>query len=199
VLGCGRSVEAVIQLCQQFPAPHDFAVVDVANDGQVGTWVKRLLKDGDAPDLVVNNAAVINRPAPLWDVPPEEFDRVIDINVKGVANVLRYVVPAMVRRKSGVIVNLSSGWGRSVDAEVGPYCATKWAIEGLTKALAEELPDDMAAIPLNPGIIDTEMLRASFGDEAGQYPNADTWSRKAAPFVLQLGPRHNGQSLTVPT
>jgi len=62
-------------------------------------------------------------------------------------------VPAMVRRGQGVIVNFSSGWGRSTDAGVAPYCATKWAIEGLTQALAQELPPGMAAVPLNPGII----------------------------------------------
>jgi NAD(P)-dependent dehydrogenase (short-subunit alcohol dehydrogenase family) len=104
----------------------------------------------------------------------------------------------MVERKTGVIVNLSSGWGRSASAEVAPYCASKWAIEGLTKALAEELPRGMAAIPLNPGVINTDMLRASFGDSAGRYPDADAWSRKAAPFLLQLGTKHNGQSVSVP-
>jgi NADP-dependent 3-hydroxy acid dehydrogenase YdfG len=60
----------------------------------------------------------------------------IDVNIKGVANVIRYFVPAMIERGSGVIVNFSSYWGRSTAAEVAPYCATKWAIEGLTRALA---------------------------------------------------------------
>jgi len=68
--------------------------------------------------------------------------------VKGTANVIRYFVPDMVRRKSGVIVNFSSGWGRSTDAEVAPYCASKWAIEGLTQALSQELPSGMAAVPV---------------------------------------------------
>ena len=57
----------------------------------------------------------------------------------------------MVAKKRGVIVNLSSGWGRSVAPEVGPYCMSKWAIEGLTKAMAEELPPGMAAVPGNVG------------------------------------------------
>ena len=64
----------------------------------------------------------------------------MDVNVKGVANVIRAFVPAMVAKKRGVIVNLSSGWGRSTAAEVAPYCATKYAIEGLTLSLAQELP-----------------------------------------------------------
>ncbi|MBV9125505.1 MAG: SDR family NAD(P)-dependent oxidoreductase, partial [Planctomycetes bacterium] len=99
----------------------------------------------------------------------------------------------------GVIVNFSSGWGRSTSAEVAPYCATKWAIEGLTKALAEELPPGMAAVPLNPGIIDTAMLRECFGADAAHYPRAEDWSRQAVPFLLRLGPGDNGKSLTVPS
>jgi NAD(P)-dependent dehydrogenase (short-subunit alcohol dehydrogenase family) len=76
----------------------------------------------------------------------------------------------MIRRGSGVIVNFSSGWGRSVSAEVAPYCASKWAVERLTRALAEELPSGLAAVPLNPGIINTEMLQSCFGADAQNYP-----------------------------
>ncbi|MGD9855185.1 MAG: oxidoreductase, partial [Planctomycetaceae bacterium] len=59
------------------------------------------------------------------------------------------------------------------------------------------LPSGMAAVPLNPGIIDTQMLRSCFGGAAGNYPDADRWSRRAVPFLLSLGPQHNGQPLTV--
>lgn len=102
----------------------------------------------------------MNRNAPLWKVPVQEFDAVIDVNIKGTANVLRHFVPAMVKAGRGIIVNFSSGWSRAVDAEVAPYCATKWAVEGLTRALALELPAGLAAVPRNPGIIDTAMLRS---------------------------------------
>jgi NAD(P)-dependent dehydrogenase (short-subunit alcohol dehydrogenase family) len=105
----------------------------------------------------------------------------------------------MVKRASGVIVNLSSGWGRSTSPQVGPYCTTKWAIEGLTRALADELPYGMAAIPLNPGIIDTDMLRLCFGSSASSYPTPESWARKAAPFLLDLGPEDNGDPLTAPS
>src|SRR5262249_47620774 len=139
-----------------------------------------------------------NANAPLWDVPADEFDRLIDVNIKGVANVIRAFVPAMIARGSGVIVNFSSGWGRSTSPEVAPYCASKYAIEGLTLALAQELPRGLAAVPLNPGIIDTEMLRSCFGDGAASYPSPQRWAEKAVPFLLGLGLRHNGQSLTAP-
>ena len=198
VLGCGRSEKEIGQLRKRFGPPHDFAVVDVSVDEQVAAWAKRILKSRAAPDLLLNNAGLINRNAPLWLVGAREFSDVIDVNLKGTANVIRHFVPEMVKRKSGVIVNFSSGWGRSTAAEVAPYCATKWAIEGLTQALAQELPPGMAAVPLNPGIINTDMLRSCFGGSASSYPAPAEWAKIAAPFLLQLGPADNGRPLTVP-
>lgn len=197
VCGCARTAEAIAELDRHYAAPHRFAVVDVSSDVEVRAWAKDILADGP-PDLLVNNAALINRNAPLWEVPEEEFSRVIDVNIKGVVNVLRHFVPAMIGRGRGVIVNISSSWGRSVSREVAPYCATKWAIEGLTRALAEELPSGMAAIPLNPGIIDTEMLQTCWGDGAHNYPGPVDWARRAVTMLLKLGPKDNGQPLSVP-
>lgn len=198
VLGCGRSAAELDLLQRRFRSPHDFAAVDVARRDRVQEWADRLLSAYGAPDLLLNNAAVINANAPLWQVPADDFDRLIDINIKGVANVLRSFLPAMIARGRGVLVNFSSGWGRSTSPEVAPYCASKYAIEGLTLALAQELPPGLSAVPLNPGIIDTEMLRSCFGDAAGQYASAAEWAKRAASFVLKLGPGDNGKSLTVP-
>jgi NAD(P)-dependent dehydrogenase (short-subunit alcohol dehydrogenase family) len=198
VAGCGRSESAVAELSRRYGKPQRFHAVDVADDRAVQQWAREVLAELGAPDLLINNAAMINRNAPLWKVPAGEFSDVIDVNIKGVASVIRAFVPAMIERGTGVIVNLSSGWGRSTSPEVAPYCATKWGIEGLTQALAQELPDGIAAIPLNPGIVNTEMLQSCFGKGASSYPDAEAWSRGAAPFLLKLGPRDNGQSLTVP-
>lgn len=197
VAGCGRGSEGILDLRMAHAAPHSFEVVDVANPIKVGIWAAKVLGFGEAPDLLINNAALMNAPAPLWEVPVEEMAKLMNVNVTGVVNVIHEFVPAMVAAKKGVIVNLSSGWGRSVSAEVAPYCASKWAIEGLTKALAEELPAGMAAVPLNPGIIDTDMLRLALAEGAGGYPKAEAWAKTAAPFILQLGAKDNGQSLTV--
>ena len=100
-------------------------------------------------------------------------------------------------RKSGVIVNMSSGWGRSTSPEVAPYCASKYAIEGLTSALAQELPAGMAAVSLNPGVIDTDMLRTAWAEGAASYPKAEEWAKRAAPFLLKLDASDNGGVLTV--
>jgi NAD(P)-dependent dehydrogenase (short-subunit alcohol dehydrogenase family) len=178
--------------------PNFHARIDVTNPDEVDGWAKTIIKEFGAPDLLINNAALINRSAPLWELTPQEFDPVIDVNIKGVFNVIHAFAPSMIQKQRGVIVNFSSGWGRSTAPEVAPYCATKWAIEGLTQALAQELPSGMAAVPLNPGVIDTEMLRSCFGGSAGSYPKPADWARSAVPFLLSLSSRHNGQSLTVP-
>ncbi len=198
VAGCARSPEAAARLAERWPTPHRFDVVDVADETAVAAWAEALLEPFGPPDLLINNAAVINRNAPLWEVPAEEFSQVIDVNIKGTANVIRHFVPAMVRRKRGVIVNFSSTWGRVTSAEVAPYCATKFAVEGLTQALAQELPRGMAAVPLNPGVINTDMLQSCFGSGAKAYPKPDEWARRSVPFILSLGPKDNGRSVTVP-
>lgn len=197
VFGCARSAKVWKELAGRFGPPHRFQAVDVASDREVAAWARSVLQHG-VPDLVVNNAAVIHRNAPLWKVPADEFAWVMRVNVEGVANVLRHFLPAMVARSQGVVVNFSSYWGRSGAAEVAPYCASKWAIEGLTAALAEELPKGMAAVALNPGVIHTEMLESCLGSEARQYLEPQQWAQAAVPFILSLGPEHNGRALTVP-
>lgn len=198
VIGCGRGAEGILDLRFAHPSPHDFAVVDVAEASKVELWAEKVLAVHGAPDLLINNAALMNEPAALWKVPAERFAKMMQVNVTGVHHCIRAFVPEMVKAGRGVIVNLSSGWGRSVSPEVAPYCATKWAIEGLTKALAEELPAPLAAVPLNPGIIDTDMLRQCWPGEASGYPKAEAWARRAAPFLLALGRKDNGESLSVP-
>lgn len=197
VAGCSRQESSVSGLAKRFGKPHSFQAVDVTDLQSVADWAQAVLADGP-PDLLLNNAAVVNENAALWDVPPDEFSRVIDVNIKGVFNVLKHFLPAMIKRRQGVVVNFSSGWGRSTSPEVAPYCATKYAIEGLTLALAQELPDGMCAIPLNPGIIDTDMLRSCFGQEAANYPTPGRWADKSVPFLLRLGPKDTGKSLTAP-
>ncbi|HWB10707.1 MAG TPA: SDR family NAD(P)-dependent oxidoreductase [Pirellulales bacterium] len=198
VWGCARDEGALAAMRRRWPAPHDFARVDVSQDREVAAWAERARGQDFVPDLLLNNAALVNQNARLWEISAEEFDHLLAVNLSGVANVVRHFLPPMLERGKGVIVNFSSGWGRSVSPEVAPYCATKWAIEGLTQALAAELPSSMAAIPLNPGIIDTDMLRSCFGAQAAGYPSPGVWARRAVPFILKLGPAENGEPLSVP-
>ncbi|MGQ9605357.1 MAG: SDR family oxidoreductase [Thermogutta sp.] len=197
VAGCARSTQAIAALSRDYPEQR-FRVVDVSRDDETAAWAAEVIRGLGPPDLLINNAAIINRNAKLWEVPPEEFADLLRVNIGGIHCAIRHFVPAMLRRGRGVIVNFSSYWGRSGAAEVAPYCATKWAVEGLTQALAEELPPPLAAATLNPGIIDTEMLRSCFGEQAARYPKPREWAERTVPFLLQLDRRHNGRALTAP-
>lgn len=197
VHGCGRDAEAVERLRRECPPPHSFHSLDVSLDSSVERWADSVLDLG-APDLLINNAALIAPNSPLWKLSAPEVDPVIDANIKGTIHSIRHFLPAMIEKGSGVVVNFSSGWGRSTSPEVATYCATKFAIEGLTAALAQELPRGLAAVALNPGIIHTDMLAACFGSSAAEYPNPDAWVRSAGPFLLSLSSRDNGRQLTVP-
>ena len=198
VSGCGTNGGKVAQLAAELGEGHVIRTCDVTSVDGVSALAGEILKGAGAPDLLLNNAAVINASAPLWEVTPEDFSRVMDVNLKGIHLVLRAFLPAMIARGSGVAVNFSSGWGRSTSPEVAPYCCTKWGVEGLTQALAQEMPSGLAAVALNPGIIDTEMLQSSFGEASSDFPDPATWAVKVVPFLEKLGPRDNGKALTAP-
>lgn len=198
VAGCGRGQSQIQELKEQYREDDaSFSVLDVADAAAVNRWALGLSKSWGIPDLLINNAALMNRQANLWELSPQEFSELIDINVKGVTYVIQAFVPLMIKEGRGVIVNMSSGWGRSTSPHVAPYCASKFAVEGLTKALAQELPSPLAAIPLSPGVIDTDMLRSCWGDEAGQHQSPDRWAKQAVPSILSLSWEQNGRSLSL--
>lgn len=205
VIGCSRSQDKLASLESELTAAsekfknnnHLVLNIDVRSDVGVKELARTVVEKKVVPDIIVNNAGTINRNNKIWDVPVDEFDAVVDTNIKGVANVLRHFTPLMIGRKQGVIVNMSSGWGRSAAAQVAPYCASKWAIEGLTRAVAKELPPGMAIVALSPGVINTEMLQSCFGSSADLYPTPESWAPKAASMILNLTAADNGASLTV--
>lgn len=199
VSGIGRNPKAIAAL--QGAADQGkafFRSVDVTDDNAIAAFAKELVSSFNAPDLLLNNAGVINANAPLWEVPPEEFNKVVDINLKGVYTVLRHFTPHLLKRGRGIMINFSSGWGRSTSANVAPYCATKWAIEGLSQAMAQELPPGVAVAAMNPGIIDTDMLRSCFGEDAASFDNASAWAERAGPFLTGLDSSVNGKAITAP-
>jgi NAD(P)-dependent dehydrogenase (short-subunit alcohol dehydrogenase family) len=110
VCGCGTSASKIDELRRQWRKPHRFDTVDVSREADVASWAREVVAEGPI-DLLINNAAVMNTPAPLWQVSAAEFDRMMAVNISGVANVIRHFVPAMVERKAGVIVNFSSPGG----------------------------------------------------------------------------------------
>lgn len=202
VLGCARTKSQIEELTRLYPR-HDFQTVDVASDGEVNHWAERLLTNYGPPDVVLNNAAVVNLKAALWDVKPQEFSDEIDINIKGIVNVIRHFAPSMIGQRRGVIVNFSSRWGTRFEKHMGPYCATKWAVVALTRTLAEELkPEGVAAIALNPGVVRTEMLRRYLGSTAAEisgFPAPTEWAKIAVPFIMRLGLKDTGKLRNVLT
>lgn len=198
VTGCGRRSGPVQEWQQSAGEPHYFQVCDVAIEADVADFCKNLVARVGVPDLLLNNAATINPNRMLWQMSAADIDSIVDANIKGTIAMMRHLLPEMMAKGGGVVVNFSSGWGRSTSAEVAPYCATKWAVEGLSQAVAQETDGKAAIVALNPGIIDTDMLRSTFGPHAGNYPNATQWAKKAVPFLASLNQRHNGKSLNAP-
>lgn len=198
VFGCARNDKSIQALADQLGGTHQFQTVDVSVDSQVSSWAEAIVELAGPPDILINCAAIISRNAPLWELSGREFSDVVDVNINGTFHTIKHFVPAMQTRGSGVIVNFSSYWGRTTASDVAAYCATKWAIEGLSQALAQDLPDGLAAVALNPGVINTEMLQSCFGESAASYPGAQQWAESAVPYILGLNTSDNGASLTVP-
>ena len=198
VIGCGRNIETITEMKTDFPVSTNFQVVNIDDHQQVQDWAKNILSRFGAPDFLLNNAGIINKNSTLWNIPETEFSKVIDTNIKGVYYTIKEFLPSMIKVKKGIVVNFSSGWGRSTSPEVAAYCSTKWAIEGLSKSLAQEIPKGMACVALNPGVIDTDMLRSCWGKNASAYIKPKNWASKAAPYILRINEKDNGASLTAP-
>lgn len=198
VIGCSRSAHSVAELQKRYGAPHRFSAVDVGDAAAVATWATEAHAQYGPPDLIINNAGLINSNANLWQVSSHEFEQVCRVNLGGTHAAIRAFLPEMIKNGAGGIINFSSTWGHSTAPQVAPYCATKWGIEGLTQALAQELPSGFFAVALNPGVVNTDMLKSCFGGAASGYVSPAAWAETAVPFILGLGPKHNGQSLRVP-
>ncbi|AXR16720.1 NAD(P)-dependent oxidoreductase [Bacillus thuringiensis] len=199
IYGCGRSKDKIEELKKQYSKIHDFQVIDISDSQQVTNWANYILNRHKAPNLIINNASIVNQNAQLWKITAQEFENVMNVNVNGVVNVIRAFVPAMVVRKEGIIINMSSSWGREGEAELAPYCASKFAIEGITKSMALELPYGMAVVALDPGgSISTPMLKSCAPQYINESPTPETWSHKAIQYILNITIDKNGDSLTCP-
>ena len=195
VAGGARTAEALQELKKELFTEYFLQPFDVTIPADVDAFAEQVVRNLGVPDLLINNAGLINKSAPLTQVSPEEFSSVLAVNLGGVHNMIRAFVPIMERKEIGVIANFSSYWGQSTAPEVGPYCATKWGVEGLTRSFAQELPSGLATVAFNPGIIDTDMLRSCFGESAGGHEKPDVWAKHAVDRLESLGPADNGKTI----
>ena len=150
--------------------------VDVSNYGQVEKMVTEIEEKFHRIDILVNNAGVL-RPTEFDQIDEEEWDFVLDVNLKGVFIVSRLVVPIMKKRRYGKIVSTSSLAGKTVsDLGGAHYTASKAGVLGLTRHMAKELgPFGINVNAICPGMIDTEMARENSSQEqleayAESYP-----------------------------
>lgn len=142
-----------------------FLRTDVSSAGSVERTVRSALGRYGRLDCVVNNAGVL-RGGPLARLPLRDRERMVAVNLRGPLVVTRSVLPSMLRRRSGAIVNVASLLGKTGIAEYVTYCATKFGVVGLSEALADELTGTgMRVWAVCPGLTDTAMAR-----EAGVTP-----------------------------
>ena len=139
---------------------------DVSSGGDVARMVERALERFGAIHVLVNNAGVL-MPTAVIDIEEEEWDRVVNVNLKGTYLCSRAVLPAMRREGWGRIVNFSSTAGKNVSTLGGAhYTAAKAGVLGFTRHLAkEEAPHGITVNAVCPGLIDTEMVRNTIGAE----------------------------------
>jgi len=107
-------------------------------------------------DVLVNNAGISGQTGPLETIPPEAFDEVVAVNLRGPYLLCRAVLPGMKRRRRGRIINIASIAGKEPSPEYAPYCATKMGLIGLTRTLAKEVgPFGITANSICPGVTDS--------------------------------------------
>ncbi len=117
-------------------------------------------------DVLVNNAGVGGFSEPLHNLPPEEWDRILNTNLRGVYYAIRVFAPVMIRAYSGHIINVSSLAGKNALPKGAAYAASKWGLNGLTYSVAEELRGHNIRVSVVcPGSVDTEL-----GPHAGKDP-----------------------------
>ena len=160
------------EIVAQERLPASILAMDVDCDQSVNEVVGELHKKGGAIDVLINNAG-IERIGSIEELPMEAFRSVMETNYFGALRCIRAVVPAMREDRRGCIINVTSVAGRIALSPMGPYAASKWAMEALSEVLAQELrPFNIRVAIVEPGIIDTPMARrVETPPQASLYPH----------------------------
>lgn len=165
---CGRRTEKLIELQNELSStPTHVLTFDVSNKEEVFQAIESLPSEWQTIDVLVNNAGNAHGLAPFQDADLADLEAMIDINVKGVIYVTRAVLPYLQKSNEGHIVNLSSIAGKQAYTNGTTYCASKWAVEALTKGMRLDfLPLGIKVTGIAPGAVETEFSLVRFkGDE----------------------------------
>lgn len=177
VYGTMRSLDKrakLTALCNTAGVTVHQAVCDVTDEASVNSVVAKVTELAGGIDVLVNNAGIGGNGV-LEETPLSVYQDVMDVNLFGVIRCTQAVLPQMRERGSGTIVNLSSIAGRIAAIGQSPYSASKWALEGLSEGLAQELaPHGVRVVIIEPGIIKTAILAKNTDtpEQTGAYEAA---------------------------
>lgn len=158
-----KAAESTAQILQALGADGMLCKADVADEAAVRAMVRAVEKRFGQIDLLVNNAGYAEQ-ALFTDLSGEQWKRMMDVHVNGAFYTCSAVLPAMIRRKAGCIVNVASMWGQTGASCEVHYSTAKAALIGMTKALAKEVgPSGIRVNAVAPGAIETDMM-AGFSD-----------------------------------
>lgn len=157
--------------------------LDIRDRAAVESVISSLPANWRSIDILINNAGLSRGLAPVSEGEIDDWEEMIDTNVKGLLYMTRTVLPGMIERQTGQIVNLGSIAGREVYKGGGVYCATKWAVRALTQALRVDLlGTPIRVCTVDPGLVQTEFSKVRFhGDEE----RADAVYRGTRPLTPQ--------------
>jgi NAD(P)-dependent dehydrogenase (short-subunit alcohol dehydrogenase family) len=158
---CARTEAEIAQSAREIEAlGGDCLAVtgDVSDEDSVGRLIDAAQKRFGRIDVLINNAGVMTRPAPVTELEVRKWDYTIAVNLRGPFLVTRAVLPLMARQKTGSIINVSSSIGRGAYANFTAYAASKWGLEGFTQTVAAELRGKNIRInSVEPGYVATKL------------------------------------------
>jgi NADP-dependent 3-hydroxy acid dehydrogenase YdfG len=163
----GRLVELAKKLTSDYNVQVKTLVFDVRINDSVVESIHSLPEDWKKIDVLVNNAGLASGLDPIQNGDLEDWDKMIDTNVKGLLYVSKAIIPMMIANKKGHIVNIGSIAGKEVYANGNVYCASKHAVEALTKSMRIDLlKEGIKVSSVSPGLVETEFSQVRFHGDA---------------------------------